>query len=205
MKLEKMSWVAGIVVAIASILGLVIAIMAWLVAPKDFFAFCKGLAWPVWTLLLLLFIMVILSVAAFTVLSWRNKDQIRIESKNPRQQQEAKPILQPVVLPPDPRSYTSDEIWGVNWSWRWFGHQFGNLVGPFCPNPHCLCRLDQEICRDPNMYYRHKSMTMPISLVCPHCGFKRDYEFDLAQLMDKTLVEIERRINTGEYKSRLKS
>ncbi len=204
MNLERMSWIAGIFAAI-------VAVLAWLVDRDTIFAFCNScekivaaplvigfeflthpITWPIWALILLLLFGMLLVGSLRRFGSVTPKHPICSETENARE----KPLPPPPAA--NPRTYTNDEIFGVKWSWQWLGHQFGNLAGPFCPRPSCLCRLDLELCRDPNMYYRHKSMTPPIALVCPHCGFNRNYEFDLEELKQKTMVEIERRINTGE-------
>jgi len=45
---------------------------------------------------------------------------------------------------------------------------------------------------------------IPVSLVWSHCSFKCDFDFDQHRLKKNVFLEIERRINTGEYKQGLK-
>ena len=167
---------------------------------------------PVWVLILLVLLGMLLSVATRLLRASFAGSSIRIESRHfaPTRteivRQAQPPTHEPLApAPPTPRNYTRDEIFGVTWSWQWHGQQFGELMGPFCPRPNCLCRLDQDMCSDPNMYNPRNAFSIPISLVCPHCDFKRNYEFDLAELTRKTMVEIERRINTGEFRKTLQS
>jgi hypothetical protein len=167
---------------------------------------------PVWVLILLVFLGLLLATAARLLSATFGTSSIRIESSHVEQKQreiirqEQTPQQKPLQpAQPEPHDYTRDEVFGVKWSWRWHGHQFGDLMGPFCPRSNCVCRLDQERCSDPNMYNPRNAFTMPISLVCPHCGFKRDYEYDFSELTRKTMTEIERRINSGDFRNRLNS
>ena len=46
---------------------------------------------------------------------------------------------------------------------------------------------------------------MPIRLICPHCGFNMDFDETMDKLRNRVIIEIERRIHTGEFQKRVLS
>ena len=70
-----------------------------------------------------------------------------------------------------------------------------------------MCRLeikDEEPRpeRGPFNSYRY---VHPVSVNCPHCGFKKVFDWDFDTVKRKVHYEIERRIRTGEYRKQVKS
>jgi hypothetical protein len=96
-------------------------------------------------------------------------------------------------------SYVSDNIFGIQWKWDYtYGKLLENTVSAFCPEPSCRCRL---VAQRRSMYHAVDW----IELVCPHCGFHKEFEKNWQQLVHLVLLEVERRINTGEFRSGLNS
>jgi len=98
---------------------------------------------------------------------------------------------------PDHSLYLSDNIFGIEWCWQPQGRTLheDDLV-PYCPTPGCSCRLDP-------LELSGYQVVDDISLVCDHCGFKKDFDCNWDTLRWKALKEIDRRIRTGEFKERL--
>jgi hypothetical protein len=101
---------------------------------------------------------------------------------------------------PDPLQYRNDEVFGVSWSWRYLhGLLDPDFVDAFCPTQGCKCRLEVK-----ENYERasYRLGCIPVALICPHCGLSRDFDCGARELKRRVVVEIERRINTGEYLKR---
>jgi hypothetical protein len=189
MKLEKWSWMAGIVAAI-------VGILAWLVDRNDFIVFCKSagkfittpfsiifnwlshpVTWPVWALILVAFSGLAMVAFLFFLFSRHGNTQPE---------------------PTDPLNYRTDEIFGVQWTWGFvYGRLNENDLSAFCPKKSCMCRLKCQ--PNQNARYNPNFHVFPISLVCPNCGFQRDFDNDLEQLKRDVLIEVERRIRTGDF------
>lgn len=95
-------------------------------------------------------------------------------------------------------SYLSDNIFGIEWQWRWQGGKLykHNLMS-FCPRRKCSCRLD------PQEMSGYRAID-DISLVCDHCGFTKHFDCNWDELKWKVIKEIDRRIRTGESKENLR-
>ena len=101
---------------------------------------------------------------------------------------------------PDYYSYTSDEINGARWKWRWSEFRICNLWG-YCP--HCdgtlvyddsACSLQAQIMsKQPVTKFRCERCQ---NLVATFCGGDKNYALGFVQR------EIERRVRTGEYKTK---
>jgi len=95
---------------------------------------------------------------------------------------------------PDHSLYLSDNIFGIEWCWALRGHtvQKDTLV-PYCPKPECSCRLEP-------LELSGYEVIDNISLVCDHCGFRKDFDCNWDTLRWKVYKEIDRRVRTGEFK-----
>jgi hypothetical protein len=200
MKLEKWSWVAGIVAAIAGI-------VAWLVDRNDFIAFCKTsgkiiitpfsiafnwlahpVTWPVWALILI-------GISGLAVVAVLFYFFGRVSEAQP----------EPETL--DPLNYRADEIFGVEWIWSYiYGKLNVNDLSAFCPKKSCMCRLTMQ--ENPErMSVRQGgfggSVYIPVSFTCTTCGFTRQFDSDWKKLKNDVFLEIERRIRTGEFQQRM--
>jgi hypothetical protein len=220
MKLERWSWIAGIFAA-------VIGLLAWLVDKNDFIAFCKAtwkfiitpflsaynwlthpVALPVWMLPLLLLLGVLVAFLVWLVSSSRRKIRLhRRQAMTPNQ-----PAVQPAGQSAEPvkparidwHDYIQDEIFDVLWQWRYSNNAINeySLVS-LCPRTGCMNRL-QIVELDPANPSLHTSfMTMPATLTCHRCGFKRHFDYDGNTLRSRVCDEIERRVRTGEYEQRM--
>jgi hypothetical protein len=96
---------------------------------------------------------------------------------------------------PDYYNFRQFNFKGINWAWQWGGGQIDNITA-FCPL--CCNRLETS-----NSYYDKESghtwmATVPKRYVCDNdtCNFEADYVPS-----EKVGKEIERRINSGEYKN----
>lgn len=193
MKLEKWSWVAGIFAAI-------VAVLAWLVDRNDFTSFCIAtgsvigtpflfvyhflthpVTWPVWVLIVLpIAVLVIIAGVIYLI--------VRAVS-GPR-----------LPLHISPFHYKTDEIFGVKWVWDFHYQQLAeNSLTAFCPRSHCRNRLTMR-----ENYERMRmggyGGTVPISFTCRNCGFSHPFESNWTELRRDVLEEVERRINTGEFR-----
>lgn len=99
---------------------------------------------------------------------------------------------------PDYYSYKQMHFKGIVWAWQWWGGKIENVVA-FCPK--CCQRLDGK-------NEKHEKETGhiwygsgPIVYHCDNdnCDFETDYVS-----VSKVIKEIERRINSGEYKKEYK-
>ena len=195
MKLEKTSW-------IASILAIPVAFFVWYFKPEEFTAFFKSLGkiiwtpfsivfnwlahpvtWPVWALILLAISGLAIVAGLFYIFSRASEVG-----------------AQPIQL--DPFDYRTDEIFGVQWVWEYVGTKLdADRVSAFCPRKNCKCRLKSQ--PNQNARYNPDFYAFPISLVCPNCGLQCDFDKDLKQLTHDVLIEVERRIRTGEFQQRM--
>lgn len=88
---------------------------------------------------------------------------------------------------------TSDNIDGIEWQWDYRGkHIDEHSLTAFCPNQTCRCRLEPQ-------RLSGFAAINDIALVCQHCGFTREFDCSLPQLIRKTVLEIERRFRVGRY------
>ncbi len=91
-------------------------------------------------------------------------------------------------------SYTSDNIFGVDWIWGYNGRMLSDHnVAAICPRSGCQCRLAPEPLLGGDIYFPR------ISLVCQHCGFRKDFDCDWEPLVHRVLTEVDRRIRTREF------
>ncbi len=193
-----------------SVAGLILAAAAWLIAPKKLWGFCKNnlllvlilllvtvifycseygwlnwvfypVVWPIGGLMLFGFLCLVIPIVIIFIIASLKK--------------------QPPI--PDPTTYKTDEILGVQWVWNYHGAKLdGTELSAFCPNQKCKCRLDTEsACAASGGYYRVDEPRL--SFHCPNCGLKRDFDVDMDKLKRKVFIEIERRIRTGEYVQRI--
>lgn len=101
---------------------------------------------------------------------------------------------------PDPTQYCH-EIDGITWVWQWmYGKIDNDSLAPFCPKPYCKAPLQFRF----NEHSRSFSLaTMPCSLVCERCGFKKDYEISEGNVKKHACLEIISNLNTGMWLNRL--
>jgi hypothetical protein len=101
----------------------------------------------------------------------------------------------------DWRDYISDEMFGVVWHWRYIRNEVPeHHLSPFCPEQQCGCRLQSRA----NPERRGpQPAAVPVFLLCPRCGFKREFDSGFDGLKAKVVAEIENRLRTGEYQKRL--
>ncbi|WP_395747472.1 hypothetical protein [Prosthecobacter sp.] len=86
--------------------------------------------------------------------------------------------------------YKSDMIFGIRWNWVYhLGQIEPDLVNAFCPNDTCRCRLSHS-------WYLDRSNSI---FNCPNCGFHHTLEGDEREVHRRVAIEIERRVNTGEF------
>lgn len=159
-------------------------------------------ATPVWCLILLVAFGMILVVAIQMIARSYKNPTIRVQRPlHTMQAPQPEPTQVQEKQPPDWRNYVTDEIFGVEWQWRYLGNRLDEVLGAFCPNKNCKCRLEDQ--PNENTNRRSYYYSFPISLVCPYCGFRRDFDFALEELNRKVLIEVERRLRTGEFANRL--
>ncbi len=106
-------------------------------------------------------------------------------------------FIKPMPMPQAPNNwlnYVNDEIFGVRWAWQFVGEKIGTEFSAFCPRDGCRCRLQEKMNLEGDFHHG-----LPISLVCPNCSFKMNFDCDWKELTRRVSVEIERRINTREY------
>jgi hypothetical protein len=103
-----------------------------------------------------------------------------------------------------PEHYVEDLIFGVWWQWTYSGHTV-NIPRPICPDRHCQCDLGfredwMRLNDGPNMAI---IPAPPVSLLCPRCGFKKDFNETKQQVLGSVSTEIVRLIRTGQFRERL--
>jgi hypothetical protein len=106
-------------------------------------------------------------------------------------------LLLAVNKTPKESDYRADNIFGVDWQWQYLYGEI-NVEGfsAFCPQRRCRSRLE---IRRRSSY----AAVGHIALTCPNCGFSKDFDHDWGELQRKAAVEVERRLRTGEFKSKL--
>ncbi len=107
---------------------------------------------------------------------------------------------QSIVSQLDWHNYVNDEVFGVSWHWNYLGDKLNDDLSAFCPNHNCKCRLRSELNR--NAPFNPSRYESPVSLVCPRCGFQKDFDSDFESIKRDVLFEIERRLNTKEFLKR---
>jgi hypothetical protein len=106
-----------------------------------------------------------------------------------------------------PFDYKTDEIFGVKWVWSFCYQQLNeDSLTAFCPRSNCRNRLMKREDHD-RMRMRHGgyggSLIVPISFTCRNCGFSHQFDSSWGELKRDVLEEVERRINTGEFRQRM--
>ena len=140
----------------------------------------KPVVWPVWALILLG-----VGGLVLPLLYW---GLIKLFGK------------QSIISQLNWRNYVNDEIFGVNWHWNYLGDKLYDDLSAFCPDHKCKCRLRSEPNR--NAPFNPNRYESPISLVCPRCGFQKDFDSDFESIKRNVFIEIERRLNTKEFLKR---
>ena len=142
---------------------------------------------PVWILILGGLVLAAAPVGILLFLLWAYSQKVSGETGSPRQL--------------TPSHYTSDEIFGVEWTWTYRGNVI-NHPEAFCPRSACNCRLD--LVDDFNRASVGLGLgPIPVTLVCPHCSFRHNVDWDENELLRRVSIEIERRIRAGEFQDRL--
>ena len=92
---------------------------------------------------------------------------------------------------PEYLSYREDTMFGIVWRWHWIKNRVSSLWG------YCL------FCNIRLIYYSHYQESTVFK--CEHCNNFVGYPFDgpISQAIGKIEREIERKINTGEYRDRI--
>ena len=198
-KLQTFAWIAGILSCLVAIIVNWERLEQFLKKCWACFSglfdwvqwFSHPIAIPVFWIILLVGILVLLTL----LLIWLIANSPHNQQAHPTEQ--VLPKVPLLTAQPNPLNYVNDEIFGVRWSWDYIGGMINDshLVA-FCPRQNCRCRLEAKT--DCNRYIPHV-YALPISLNCPRCGFSREFDSDMKQLKHNVGVEIERRINTGEY------
>lgn len=193
MKLED---VAGY----ATIASIPLTIVLWLVTREHFMAFWKKWAWLIKTTV------VLLTLIGLVRLGWLDWIANRVTV----------PVYVLIIVlalllgsvwlvarfvkymasssPSQPwLTYVSDNLFGVDWNWQYHDGQLTAYgITALCPKPSCRCRLSPQ---RSSMYDAIKE----IGLVCQNCGFQKDFDCDWETLERRVLIEVERRIRTGQY------
>ncbi len=178
---------------ILSLLGLPLTVIAWLITREQtakfwsknrnwifgFFAllFLVGLwrfGWlnwvgaflsyrvPVWGVLLGLLVVAAIVAGFIVVALWYEKH--KSGPKTPEQY--------------TPDDYKSDFLYEADWHWNYSDSTI-NEPHPFCPRFNCQSRL--EIQRDSSRSFGYH-LNGVVNLVCPNCGFRREYDYTFAKL-----------------------
>lgn len=87
-------------------------------------------------------------------------------------------------------NYVSDNIFDIRWVWRRYGDDISSLTA-LCPQ--CLNELT------PSNGLLHGIRSYPESLICDHCGFRRDFGISIGEIVNKVKKEIRRRLRTREF------
>ncbi len=214
MRLEEWSWIAAIA---ALPLSIVLSIVTWLIDREQAKKFLKDHAglifaafavvilyalwlrgwfnwlahpvtWPVWAFILLA-IGGLAIVAGVVYLIFRTSTGEGL----------------PFQI--SPFDYKTDEIFGVKWMWDFYYQQLNeDSLTAFCPRSNCKNRLTMREDHD-RMAVRHSgyggSLIIPISFTCRNCGFTHQFDSTWPQLKRDVLEEVERRINTGEFRQKM--
>ena len=97
---------------------------------------------------------------------------------------------------PEYLNYITDEVYGVAWQWDYpNGSLKEDRLLPLCPSLQCSCTLDPQQQFDGLSAYH-------VTLVCDHCGFRKEFGFSYKELQKKVVREIDRRYRTREFKQR---
>lgn len=97
------------------------------------------------------------------------------------------------VTGPSPGDYRRDIINGIEWRWSYTGRLIDQAsISPFCSNAACRSRLELA-----------RNSFEGVLLRCPHCKAAHQFDPDAKKLWRRIELEIERRINTGEFKKAL--
>ena len=100
--------------------------------------------------------------------------------------------------------YIEDLIDGVWWHWTYSGNKV-NVPKPICPNSNCQCDL----------FFREDWMRLncgpnvarigrpPVSLHCPRCNFRMDFNKVEEQVLYDVTQEILSQIRTNRFRGRL--
>ena len=204
MTLEHWSWVAGIAAIPLGILawlidrerakkligdnnGLIVAAFAIIIfyvlwSHGWFHWLTHPVTWPVWALILL---------GIFGFIFWGG---IQFCVKLATSPEQPRPI--------SPHEYTTDEVEGIVWRWDYRGDKFHDQLDAFCPNNACKCRLTMKSDHDRislRGFGPGAHVVNPISFLCSKCGFKRSFDSDWNKVKHEVFLELERRINTGEF------
>lgn len=99
---------------------------------------------------------------------------------------------------PTYEDYTHDMIEGVEWRWNYPNGVLDSYpFNAFCPDSKCMSRLTYEVMRIPASHAYSTSYT------CPCCGSKKTLKGTHTDIKDRISIEVERRINTGQYVDRI--
>jgi hypothetical protein len=142
---------------------------------------------PVWLLALGIIVVAAVPIGIQLLVLWLSERKVseNTEAPSPRQF--------------TPEDYTQAEVLGVHWQWSYRSHYIHHPQA-FCPNSACGCRLDaiEDYARATGYH-----LAVPVSLVCPHCGFRQAYEWQEEELRRRVELEIERRLRTGQFRQEL--
>jgi hypothetical protein len=170
----------------------------------------KQVQLPVWIFVLsLALVLAVLWVAYLLIEALGSKTPAR-RTFTPRSPGPPQSVPHQTAFPPErepgPLDYKGDDIFGVSWSWDYWGHTINDsTITAFCPLDKCRCRLDWK-----DDYERlihtggYHGATTPTTLICPNCGLSQAMQWDSRELRRRVALEIERRLNTGEFMKQLK-
>ena len=97
-------------------------------------------------------------------------------------------------LPPEMEflTYTSDSFFGVKWLWPYAGNRIdADKITARCPE--CECLLD---------WVKESGFQVidDITLICPHCGFRKHFKRNEEGITRLVQQQIDRKIVTGEFR-----
>ncbi len=92
--------------------------------------------------------------------------------------------------------YLNDRIFELNWNWF---YDAGGSISPgsliaFCPRQTCRHRIEYTDDFSPNWQ-------ATLSMKCARCGYLKHFDFAFDDLRHRAVMEIERRINTGDWRT----
>jgi hypothetical protein len=92
--------------------------------------------------------------------------------------------------PPGWKDYTSDEILGINWRWRWDNNAIAGLIA-FCPT------CDMEVSG-----YTPEYTEFQTDFYCDRCNRSlQTLNMEPQYIADRVIREIERKVRTGEWRA----
>jgi hypothetical protein len=154
---------------------------------------------PIWS--------VFIVIAVFLGFRWVWRKVAKRPEPNNNAPTPNNPPVPPSQLSPEDflvEHYTEDLIDGVWWQWTYSGHTV-EVPRPICPNKDCQC--DLVFRQDWNRIYDAPNIAHigapPVTLHCPRCPFKMDFNKTENQVLHDVMQEILSQIRTNRFRGRL--